>query len=377
MDAPSPPRWSSCIAGRPQPGPGPGGAFVLGALPGEGACPAIVDASLAILATVLADGPARVEVRRYDGPSCADGRCGEPTAAFCASVFAAGGAVLAGAMSGRFVYELRRRFRLFCKISPVVVWHELAEAGRLRSESVRGLDILLVRENASGLYQGEWTESRSPEAGRVVEHRFCYAEREVLAILDAAATMASRRRGGLAVVVKEGGVPGISRLWRDCAETVGRAHGLRPRLLNVDYAAYCLVQEPAAFDVVVAPNLFGDMLADLGGVLLGSRALTFSGNFAADAAAVYQTNHGAAVDLAGTDRVNPAGQLLSLAMLLRESFGLAREARLVESALREVWRAGFSTPDLNLPGTRVVGTRELCERVAEAARRLAAEDPSP
>jgi 3-isopropylmalate dehydrogenase len=375
--APSQLRWSSCIAGRPQPGPHAAGAYVLGSLPGEGSCPEIVEATLRILATVLAGSSARVDVRRYHGPVSADGRCDESTAAFCASTFANGGAVLAGAMSGRFVYDMRRRFRLFCKLSPVQVWDELALAGKLRPEVVRGVDILLVRENASGLYQGEWNETREGERGRVAWHRFHYAEDEVRAILEVAAALAVARRGGLCVVLKDGGVPGISRLWRECAEEIGRARSLAPQVLNVDYAAYRLVQHPSEFDVVVAPNLLGDVLADLGGVLLGSRAVTFSGNFAGDGAAVYQTNHGAALDLTGTDRANPAGQVLSLAMLLRESFGLPREAALVESALRQVWRDGFTTSDLSLPEARVVGTREMCERIAETARRLVAENPPP
>jgi 3-isopropylmalate dehydrogenase len=371
------PHWTSCIAGRPRPGPNAAGAYVLGVLPGEGSCPEIVEGALRVLATVLAGTPARIDVRRYDGPVCPDGGCDEPTAAFCASTFADGGAVLAGAMSGRFVYEMRRRFRLFCKISPVQVWDELVSACRLRPEVVRGVDILLVRENASGLYQGEWTEERTADRGRVAWHRFHYAEDEVRAIVEVAAAMAARRRGGLCVVLKEGGVPGISRLWRSCAEEIGRARSLVPRMLNVDYAAYRLIQHPSELDVVVAPNLFGDVLADLGGVLLGSRAVTFSGNFATNGAAVYQTNHGAALDLAGTDRANPAGQILSLAMLLRESFGCEREAALVESALRRVWAEGFTTSDLSLPNARRVGTREMVERISEATRRLAAENPPP
>jgi 3-isopropylmalate dehydrogenase len=370
-------RWSSCIAGRPPPGPNGAGAHVLGALPGEGSCPEIVDATLRILETVFGGSSVRVDVRRHDGPVCPDGRCDEPTAAFCASTFADGGAVLAGAMSGRFVYEMRRRFRLFCKVSPVQVWDELAVAGKLRPEVVRGVDILLVRENASGLYQGEWNESHEAEHGRVAWHRFRYAEDEVRAILEVAAAMAALRRGGLSVVLKDGGVPGISPLWRDCAAEIGRARSLSPQVLNVDYAAYRLVQHPSEFDVVVAPNFFGDVLADLGGVLLGSRAVTFSGNFARDGAAVYQTNHGAALDLTGKDSANPAGQILALAMLLRESFGREREAGLIERALRRVWRDGFTTSDLPLPGARVVGTREMCERIADTARRLVAESPPP
>ena len=87
---------------------------------------------------------------------------------------------------------------------------------------------------------------------------------------------------------------------------------------------YRLIQDARDLDLIVTPNLFGDVLADLGAVLLGSRGLSFSGNFSATGAAVYQTNHGAGYDLAGTDQANPVGQILSLAMLLRESFAMTR-----------------------------------------------------
>jgi 3-isopropylmalate dehydrogenase len=189
--------------------------------------------------------------------------------------------------------------------------------------------------------------------------------------------MAGQRRGELTVVVKDGGVPGISRLWRDCAIEIAVARSLKLCVANIDLMAYRLLQHAPELDVVVAPNLFGDVLADVAGVLLGSRALAYSGNFASDGAAVYQTNHGAAQDLVGTDRANPIGQILSLAMLLRESFALEPEARLIERAVRQLWRAGLFTADLAPPGGRAVGMRETGRRVVEAVRQLVAESTSP
>ena len=123
--------------------------------------------------------------------------------------------------------------------------------------------------------------------------------------------------------------------------------------------------------MVAAPNLFGDVLTDLGAVLLGSRGLSFSGNFSEDGAAVYQTNHGSALDLAGLDRANPLGQISTLALMLRESFGLAREADWVERGIAEVLRFGFRTFDIAEEGTTIVGTAEMGERVAAAVERLA------
>jgi len=124
---------------------------------------------------------------------------------------------------------------------------------------------------------------------------------------------------------------------------------------------------------VVAPNLFGDVLADSCALLLGSRGLSYSGNFGAGGRAVYQTGHGAANDLAGKDTANPIGQICALAMLLRESFGLVSAATALEAAIEDTLRQGIRTADIASPGCRVVGTRTMGACIARAvAVRLAA-----
>jgi 3-isopropylmalate dehydrogenase len=137
--------------------------------------------------------------------------------------------------------------------------------------------------------------------------------------------------------------------------------------VDVDLMAYELISRPRDFDVIAAPNLAGDVLSDLTALLLGSRGLSFSGNFSPRGHAVYQTNHGAAHDIAGSDLANPVGQILSLAMLLRESLGLEREAVAIEDAVRSVWADGLRTADVAAPGDEAVGTREMAERIAEQA----------
>jgi 3-isopropylmalate dehydrogenase len=188
--------------------------------------------------------------------------------------------------------------------------------------------------------------------------------------LQASAHLAKQRRGDLAVVWKESGIPAISSLWRRCAESAAQAHGVRFRMVDVDFMAYQLICAPHDFDVVAAPNLFGDVLADLGAALLGSRGVSFSGNFSQAGNAAYQTNHGAAHALAGSDRANPVGQILSLSMMLRESFGLGQQSAAIRNAVRSVWREGFRTEDVAAGGLRVVGTREMGLRVAERAAEI-------
>jgi 3-isopropylmalate dehydrogenase len=349
---------------------------VVGVLRGEGIGPEVVEVAIEVLDALDATCRTGFEVR-YGGPigieaEAASGQAltGEVTA-FCEGVFAAGGAVLSGPAGGRFVYDLRSRFDLFYKLSPLRVANVLAGAGRLRRKHVRGVDLLIVRENASGFYHGHWDGGVGADGRRRAEHSLEATETTVRRVLAIAAAEAARRRGRLSVVVKSAGIPSVSELWRHCALESATDAGVDCSLLEIDYAAYCLIQHPRELDVVAAPDLFGDVLADLGGVLVGSRGLTYSGNFSGEGAAVYQTNHGAAYDLTGTDRANPAGQILSLAMLLRLSLGLEREADLVEEGLLETWRAGWRTADLAQPGCRIAGTREFGQLVSGSVASLA------
>lgn len=282
---------------------------------------------------------------------------------FNAGVFEAGGAVLSGPVGGRHVYDLRRQFDLFCKLVPVRPWPQLARSAQIAADELARVDMLIVRDNAGGVYQGRW-ETRGTPAGQVAEHAFSYSEKQVFRLAEVAARAAMHRRGRLHIVVKDAGLPSISALWREVGEAVSDQYGLEARFMNVDLAAYELIHKPSVFDVVLTPNLFGDILVDVTGALLGSRGVTFSGNFDAAGNGVYQTNHGCALDLTGADVANPAGQMLSLAMLLRESFGLDEAAALIERALAGTWALGWRTADVAEAGCRVVGTKAMAEQVA-------------
>ena len=172
------------------------------------------------------------------------------------------------------------------------------------------------------------------------------------------------------MIWKEFGLPSISGLWRDCAEEAAKDHAVKLQMIEIDLMTYLLVRKPQDFDVIAAPNLFGDVLSDLGAVLLGSRGISFSGNFNEVGNAVYQTNHGAASDIAMTDHANPVGQIFTLAMMLRESFGLDREATAIEEAIRAVWNDGWRTEDVAMSGTRIVGTREMGCRIGDRAIKM-------
>ncbi|ABI57702.1 isocitrate/isopropylmalate family dehydrogenase [Alkalilimnicola ehrlichii MLHE-1] len=341
-----------------------GEAFLVGVLPGEGVGPEVIDVALSLLRLLGEATGQRFEVRT-GGPigrqaERLTGRGLTPEVRdFCAQVFAQGGAVLCGPGGGRFVYDLRRHFDLYCKLIPLRHWPALADAGVLRPEAARSADVLIVRENASGLYCGEWG-SEGEGAARSAYQVCRYRADEVERILRTALRLAGQRRGDLVVVTKPGGVPAISALWHDALTAVAGEHGaVRCRTLEVDNAAYQLIADPRQFDVIVCPNMFGDILGDCGSLLMGSRGMSWSGNYGAAGQAVYQTAHGAAWDLAGRDRANPIGQVCSLAMMLRESFRLPALADALETAIARTLARGVRTADIQGAQPTAVGTRAM------------------
>ncbi len=369
-------RWSDCIfqSGQLR----PKGTLTLGVFRGEGIGPEVIGGALEVLRVLQDHLNLKIDIQ-FGGPIGRDAEreggsdLSEDAVAFCSEIFSRGGAVLSGPGGGRYVYDLRKRFDLFFKISPLIVCPELLGACRLKPACVDGANIILVRENIGGIYQGSSCADVAADGGRRVQHTFADDESTVRRFLSAAARLSKMRRGTMTVVCKDSGVPGISALWRECANDVASASGVSCEMVDIDHMAYRLIQHTHEFDVIAAPNMCGDVLADLGAALLGSRGVSFSGNYAPDGAAVYQTNHGSAYDIAGTDRANPAGQIFSLAMALRESFGLAAESEQVEHAVRTVWAAGWRTADVTESGCRIIGTKEMVSRITDRLSEIVQE----
>jgi len=373
--------WGESIAGRHPAGLAAGDAIPVGVLRGEGVGPEVVGAASEVLVAVCEAAGRNLRLDVGPDPASPSGGLTDEVNEFCRRTFAGGGAIFTGPHGGRWVYEVRKSFDLFCKISPLVPSPEIApDAAPSWPDRLRGVDVLVVREQAAGVYQGRWSETDVRREGHVAEHSFSYSAREVRRIMETAVALARERRCQLTVVVKRGGVPSISGLWMAVAKEAAEGSGVELRVDDIDYAVYGLIRDPSAYDVVVAPNLFGDVLADAGGLLLGSRGLCFGASFDAGLAAVYQTNHGSAHDLAGSDRANPGAQILAAAAMLRESFALAPEADAIEGALAATWRAGFRTDDLAEAGCETVGTAAFGEQVAQrvqAALRAGRAEPAP
>lgn len=353
---------------------------LIGILPGEGIGQEVVAAATELLPVLTEISGCEIALRyggaignealRQSGKALPD-----DVARFCGDIFAAGGALLCGPGGARFVYLLRQHFDLFCKFTPLCPMAALADAGPLRRRATAGADIVVVRENIGGLYFGAEGFDQGSDGARRAFHRFDYTEDTVERLLAVALRLAAMRRGRLAVVVKREGIPAVSWLWIETAQRLAANHAVDLEILDIDNAIYQLVADAQRFDVIASSNLFGDVLSDCGALLLGSRGLSYSGNFGPGGRAAYQTGHGAAYDIAGSDSANPVGQMLSLAMLLQESFAMTAAATLIRDAVAATLAAGWRTRDVAATGTNIVGTREFTRRVADSMRRLAERMP--
>ena len=378
LDEPLRPRLSETL-GVPCARFDPAAVHHIGVFIGEGVGAEVVPVAMRLLDLLGANSDRRFEFHQGGliglpaKAQCGSSLSAEVTA-FGEQLFAAGGAMFCGPGGDRFVYELRARFNLYCKFTPLEPLPELRAAGAVRPEIAAATDIVAVRENMGGIYQGEWDE-QGDSGNRVASHRFDYREADVRRIMGVAFNLAATRRGKVHVVLKPGGIPSISALWRSCAEDIARDRHIALGELEIDNAVYQLIADPGQFDVIVSPNMFGDVLADCGSLLIGSRGLSFSGNVNDSGHAVYQTGHGAARDIAGKDVANPIGQIFSLGMMLRESFCWPEADAALRHAVRATLRDGVATRDLVMPATRIVGTAEFGDLVAAKLTSLLADHP--
>ena len=249
------------------------------------------------------------------------------------------------------LFALRGGLGLYANLRPVTVEPALVTASPVRPTLLRGVDLLIVRELTGGLYFGRPSEERATPDGRSAVDTLVYTEAEIRRVVRLAFQLAQGRRGRLTSVDKAN-VLATSRLWRKVVDelrhefpTVMVEHRL------VDSAAMLLIQHPAAFDVVVTENLFGDILSDEASVLAGSLGMLPSASIGERRTAhglfgLYEPIHGSAPDIAGQDKANPVGTILSGAMMLRWSFGRPDAAALIERAVRGALRDGWRTPDL-------------------------------
>lgn len=275
------------------------------------------------------------------------------------------------------ILTLRRELGLFANLRPAVVLDPLVDASTLKPEIVRGLDLMIVRESTGGIYFGEPRGIETlPDGRKRGINTEVYTTDEIERVARVAFELARERKKQVCSVEKAN-VMESGLLWRQTVQAL-RDREYPDITLSHMYADNCamqLVRNPRQFDVIVTTNLFGDLLSDLASMLTGSLGMLPSATLGAPDStgkryALYEPIHGSAPDIAGKGIANPLAEILSFAMLLRYSFSMQEDARLIERAVTNVLAGGLRTPDIMAPNCAKVGTQVMGEAVVRELDKL-------
>jgi 3-isopropylmalate dehydrogenase len=343
-------------------------------LPGDGIGPEIVRVAVSVLEDCASEFRHHFEFTEYPFGGCAIDATGMPLPAETLAACKAADAILLGAVGGPTwdaqpigkrpesgLLALRKELGLNINLRPIDLRAPLRSLSPLHPDRAQNVHIDFVRELAGDIYFGEHHVGPDPTGERATDEA-AYTTGEVERVAQYAFARAEARTGRL-VSVDKANVLSTSQLWRRTVTRLAADHpGVKLEHLYVDNAAMQLVLAPAQFDVILTSNMFGDILSDLGAALVGSIGLVPSMS-CGTGTSLYEPIHGSAPSLAGKDVANPVGTILSASMMLRESFGLRREAEWIESAVDRLFMNGIRTPDIAAPGTTRVGCNEFGERL--------------
>lgn len=298
-------------------------------------------------------------------------------------------AVLLGAVGGpiwdqvaldlrpeRGLLKIRKALGLFANLRPVAVWPSLVEGSPLKPEIVSDVDLLVVRELTGGIYFGKPSKRWREYRGRGAIDTLVYREHEIARVVRLGFELARARRHKLASVDKSN-VLQSSRLWHEVVNELALEYpDVEIEHVLVDAMAMLLVKDPRRFDVIVTENMFGDILTDEASVLPGSIGVLPSASLSQRQGVgpgtrfgLFEPIHGSAPDIAGQGKANPAGTMLSAAMLLRISLGMEEAATAVEGAIRAAVASGTRTADIAGGRAAPASTSEFGDAVAEAIGR--------
>ena len=348
-------------------------------LPGDGIGPEIIAQAVRVLDRLIAEGlDAAYQYAPIGGAGYDE--YGAPYPEFTQKLCHQADAVLLGAVGGpqydnldrplrpeRGLLAIRKDLNLFANLRPAILYKELANASTLKPEVVAGLDILIVRELTGDIYFGEPRGIRTLENGeREGFNTMRYSESEIRRIAHVAFQAAQKRNKKVCSVGKAN-VLETTELWREIFDEIAPEYpDVELSHMYVDNAAMQLVRAPKQFDVIATGNIFGDILSDQASMLTGSIGMLPSASLNETGKGLYEPSHGSAPDIAGQNKANPLATILSLAMLLRYSFGDEARAQQIEAAVQKVLEQGWRTGDIFEAGTKLVGCAEMGDTVLAA-----------
>ena len=351
-------------------------------LPGDGIGTEIVAEALRVLDVLKQDFGLQIETEEALIGGAAYDATGTPFPDATLTLCRAADPVLLGAVGGpkwepldysvrpeRGLLGLRSELELFANLRPALLYPQLVAASTLKPEVVSGLDIMIIRELTGGIYFGQPRGRRVNDQGeREGFNTLFYTESEIRRIGHIAFQTAQKRNRRLCSVDKAN-VLECTELWREIMIEVSNDYpDVELTHMYVDNAAMQLVRAPKQFDVMVTENMFGDILSDCAAMLTGSIGMLPSASLDKNGKGMYEPIHGSAPDIAGKGVANPIATILSVAMMLRYSFGDAAHADRIERAVTAALDAGYRTADIYSEGTRKVGTREMGDAIVAGLR---------
>jgi 3-isopropylmalate dehydrogenase len=347
--------------------------FKITVLPGDGIGPEVVKQTTEVIKSVEKKYGYRFDLKEAFIGGCAIDKFGVPLPDETLEQCKNSDAVLLGAVGG-FKWDnlpgnirpeagllgIRAGLGLFANLRPAVIYSSLKSASPLRADIVKdGIDIMVVRELTGGIYFGDRGRTTTENMGIAAYDTEMYSTVEVERITRLAFETAMKRNKVLTSVDKAN-VLESSRFWREVVVKVSADYPeVKLNHMYVDNAAMQLVRNPMQFDVIVTTNMFGDILSDEASMITGSIGMLPSASLGKGTLGLYEPIHGSAPDIAGQDKANPIATILSLAMMMKYSFGLDEVSKDIESAVVNVLEKGYRTGDIYSEGTQLVGTEKM------------------
>ena len=333
-------------------------SFRIVLLPGDGVGPEVTAAARKVIDAAALRFNIDLELEEHLFGGAAIDASGDPFPAETKQVCVEADAVFLGAVGGpkwdggsvrpeAGLLALRQKLGVFANLRPIALHPKLAHLSPLKEDRLQNVDLLIVRELTGGVYFGEREEGDERASDS------CVYTREEVERVARIAFEAARARRGKVTSVDKANVMATSRLWRSAVINLQATEYSDVALdhVLVDAMAMKLVQAPGAFDVVLTENMFGDILSDEASVIAGSIGLAPSASIGDARAGLYEPIHGSAPDIAGADKANPVGAILSAAMMFRHSLGAEVAAAAIEGAVAEALGAGLATADLGGDGS--------------------------
>ncbi len=351
-------------------------------IPGDGIGPEIVAQAKRVLEKVAEKYGHEMKFTDILMGGASIDACGEPLTDEAIATAKAADAVLMGSIGGDTntspwyklppekrpeagLLKIRKALNLFANLRPAVLYPELRGACPLKEEiSVKGFDMLIMRELTGGLYFGERKTVEENGVKKAID-TLTYTEEEIRRIAIKGFEIAMKRRKKVTSVDKAN-VLDSSRLWRAVVNEVAKSYPeVTVEHMLVDNCAMQLVRDPSQFDVILTENMFGDILSDEASMVTGSIGMLSSASLNDTRFGLYEPSHGSAPDIAGKDIANPIATILSASMMLRYSFDLDKEADAIDAAVDKVLKEGFRTGDIFSEGCKKVGCTEMGSLIVE------------